>query len=132
MAEQAEKRLYRLIGERVSSARSSTGLSQNKLAKKLGLSRVSVVNIEKGRQRPPVHVLWKIAEALGVEITDLIPALAQIANTEASVHLDNRTISMIEEAANDDPATLRRLTEFIKHARTKLDSRDSHKEENAS
>jgi transcriptional regulator with XRE-family HTH domain len=132
MASYSDKRLYRLIGERISSARTSVGLSQNKLAKKLDLSRVSIVNIEKGRQRPPVHVLWKIAEALGIEITDLIPSLAQIANAETSVHLDDTTVSMIEDAANDDPATLRRLTEFIKHARAKLDARVPNKETNAS
>jgi len=132
MANKAEERLYRLVGERVSSARIGTGLSQTKLAKKLGLSRVSIVNIEKGRQRPPLHVLWKIAEALGIEITDLIPTLAQIANSGAGVQLDGKTVSMIEEAANDDPATLRRLTEFIKHARTKLDGRSVQGEEDAS
>ena len=132
MSEASEKRLYRLIGERISSVRVSAGLSQNKLAKKLELSRVSIVNIEKGRQRAPVHVLWRIAEALGVEITDFIPTLAQIANAETSVHLDETTVSMIEEAANDDPATQRRLTEFIKHARAKLDARGPSKEPNAS
>jgi transcriptional regulator with XRE-family HTH domain len=132
MTEKAEDRLYRLVGERIASARLGTGLSQNKLSKKLGLSRVSIVNIEKGRQRPPLHVLWKIAEALGTEITDLIPSLIQIANTEAGVHLDSNTVAMIEEAANDDPATLRRLTEFIKHARTKIDGRNSQREHDAS
>jgi transcriptional regulator with XRE-family HTH domain len=132
MSEKAEDRLYRLVGERITSARRSTGLSQSKIAKKLGLSRVSIVNIEKGRQRAPLHVLWKAAEELGVEITDLLPTVSEIANSPTGIHLDSKTILMIEEAASDDPATLRRLTELIKHARTKLDGRTSQKEDNAS
>jgi len=49
------------------------GLSQEKLAEEIEMSRVSVVNIEKGRQSPPLHLLWVIAKNLNVEFESLLP-----------------------------------------------------------
>jgi transcriptional regulator with XRE-family HTH domain len=31
------------------------------------------VNIEKGRQTPPIHVLWKMAKALNIPVGELFP-----------------------------------------------------------
>jgi transcriptional regulator with XRE-family HTH domain len=107
-------RLYRLIGERVRDARERKGLTQTALAAKLKLSRVSVVNIECGRQRPPIHVLWQIGEHLGSEVSGLIPRHREYLEDGDGVRLDAQTIAQIEAAAKGDPATSRQLTEFIK------------------
>ncbi len=45
-----EKRFYKDFGQAIKIARKETGITQAQLAKKLKLSRVSVVNIEAGRQ----------------------------------------------------------------------------------
>ena len=37
------------------------------------LSRGSIANIEKGRQQPPLHVLWNIAANLGVSLDTILP-----------------------------------------------------------
>lgn len=115
-----EDRLYRLIGERIRAARERVApkLSQARLAEKLGVSRASIVNIEAGRQRAPVHVLWQIAEILSVEIGFLIPTHAEYVEEGAPVRLDAEIVEQIEEAANGDPATRRLLTAFISKART--------------
>ncbi len=39
----------------------------------IGRTRASVSNIEAGRQHPPLHALYAIADALNVAITDLLP-----------------------------------------------------------
>ena len=67
--------LYRELGRRIRQARerNGEGLSQDALAKQLGISRASVVNIEAGRQRAPLHLLWQIAQLLGTDLTSLIP-----------------------------------------------------------
>ncbi len=111
-------RLYRLIGDRIRAARERLGMTQTALAVKLKLSRVSVVNIESGRQRPPIHVLWQIGEHLGSEASAFIPQHREYLEDSTGVHLDADTVSQIEAAAKGDPATNRKLTEFIRMAKT--------------
>lgn len=65
--------LYQFVGDLIRQKREQAGLNQTTLAKRISISRVSIVNIEHGRQRPPLHVLWRIAEALKVQLRDLIP-----------------------------------------------------------
>lgn len=117
-----ELALYRLIGERIKSARERAGLSQAKLAKKLEMSRASIVNIEAGRQRAPVHILWQIAEALSTEVALMIPKQSEFQEEISPLSLDSDTVAQIEEAANGDLATKRRLTAFISSAKSQTKS----------
>jgi transcriptional regulator with XRE-family HTH domain len=115
-----EQLIYRLVGEhiRVARQRFVPSMSQVQLAEKIGVSRASVVNIEAGRQRPPLHVLWQIAEALGTELTDLIPSHAEYAKHEEPAELDEQMVAQIEEAAEGDTTTRQLLTDFVSRART--------------
>lgn len=65
--------LYASLGATIRSKRDSAGMSQDVLASKVGLSRTSVTNIERGRQSVLVHQLYLFAEALGVEPAALLP-----------------------------------------------------------
>ena len=105
--------LYRLVGQRIRAARRQAQVSQAGLAERLGLSRVSVVNIEAGRQRAPLHVLWQIAEALGTEVSLLIPSQADDAKTNQPVENDEQMEAKIQAASEDNELTRRLLTEFI-------------------
>lgn len=109
---------YRVIGDHIREARGRKRMSQTALAEKLSLSRVSIVNIEKGRQRAPVHVLWQIAELLSTELANIIPRRTEFVDGAGVVHLDSDTVAQIEAAAKGDPATHRKLTEFIKMAKS--------------
>jgi transcriptional regulator with XRE-family HTH domain len=51
---------YQEIGSRIRNARLLSGISQEILAAQLGLTRASIINIEKGRHRPSVHLLIEI------------------------------------------------------------------------
>jgi transcriptional regulator with XRE-family HTH domain len=65
---------YRALGGRIRQARSDAKISQDSLARAVGLSRTSITNIEKGRQPVQVHLLVKIADALGATSASLLPA----------------------------------------------------------
>ena len=78
MEDQSEARLYSLIGARISKARTEKGYTQKELSASIGLTRTSVVNIEKGRHRIPLHTLFTVAIQLGKEPKDLIPTLQEI------------------------------------------------------
>ncbi len=66
------ERIYKRLGGRIKSIRRHAGLSQADLAKKIGLTRVSVVNIEAGRQRINVHQVQQIARACETMPTKLL------------------------------------------------------------
>jgi len=107
--------IYKLVGLKIRAARkrSLPYVSQDKLASKIGLTRASIVNIESGRQHAPLHVLWRIAEKLDMDVHELLPRRQEIAGAETPLKLDATAIQKIEEAANGDPATKALLTEFI-------------------
>lgn len=64
---------YQQLGEALKEARIKSGKSQDALAQSMGLSRVTVVNIEKGRQKVQVHNLVEAANFLNVDLSSLIP-----------------------------------------------------------
>jgi transcriptional regulator with XRE-family HTH domain len=61
------------VGVRLQRTRKERGITQEELAKRLGLPRPSYANIESGRQRVPLDVVWRAAVVLGVSITALVP-----------------------------------------------------------
>ena len=62
---------YRELGGRVREARGDR--SQAELGKRSDLSRMTIANIELGRQRVAVDVWLRIARALDVDPLDLLP-----------------------------------------------------------
>lgn len=69
----AEAHVYALVGQAIKEKRELAGLTQEGLAQRVSLTRTSITNIEKGRQRILVHTLFQIAEALLIEPSALLP-----------------------------------------------------------
>lgn len=65
------------FGRRVQVARKKKGLSPSQLATLIGLARTSVANIESGRQRVPIHILWRLSDALGTPVSELVPEISK-------------------------------------------------------
>jgi len=72
--------IYRKLGEAIVAARGRAGLTQQGLAMRSegSLSRSSVANIERGRQRVAVHQIYLLAGLLGVEAIELLPRSASL------------------------------------------------------
>jgi transcriptional regulator with XRE-family HTH domain len=64
--------LYKSIGKQIKSLRNRSRISQEELADKLGLSRASVVNIEKGRQHASLHLLMDLSRIFKVSLQDFL------------------------------------------------------------
>jgi transcriptional regulator with XRE-family HTH domain len=64
---------YRRVGEKIRTKRQERGLSQDGLAKAIGLKRPSLSNIEKGRQNILLHTFCDIAETLSTSTSELLP-----------------------------------------------------------
>jgi len=116
--------LYKAVGRKIRTARErlEPKLSQAKLAKRLGISRVSVVNIEAGRQHAPLSLLWQIAENIETELILLIPRRNELHVPAGAVHLDQKTIEQIKQAAVGDRETQQRLTGAISKLKTTLET----------
>lgn len=70
-----EDAIYAGLGSKIQAAREVEKLSQGELARRVGLSRPSIVNIEAGRQRVAVHRLFDFAAALSTTPEELLPTL---------------------------------------------------------
>jgi transcriptional regulator with XRE-family HTH domain len=68
-----EERLYAVIGERLKRIRVGSGIPQSRLAAAIDHLRTSISNIESGRQRAPLHVLYELCYQLGIELTTILP-----------------------------------------------------------
>ncbi|MCI0393111.1 MAG: helix-turn-helix domain-containing protein [Acidobacteria bacterium] len=70
---------YVELGHLIEDVRTKRKLSKAALGRRLQpeLSRASIANIESGKQRVLVHTLIEIANALDVELSELIPARKQ-------------------------------------------------------
>ena len=56
---------------RVKDLRVAAGLRQEDLAARTGVSRQTIISIERGRYNPSLELAWKLARMLGVTIEEL-------------------------------------------------------------
>lgn len=80
--------VYREVGQRIRKARQQRGMSQAELAELVFLSRVSITNIEAGRQSITLAGFLSFADALDTEWagllgnkTDGAPTMQELADT---------------------------------------------------
>lgn len=74
LARTSQEALYREIGQRIRKERKALGFNQTELASFIGYERpTSISEIEKGQHAIAVHVLYSIAEALGISLFCLLP-----------------------------------------------------------
>jgi transcriptional regulator with XRE-family HTH domain len=69
--------IYAVFGRRLAIARREASLTQAELARKVGLSRASIANIEGGKQRVFLDQVFELAQAIGGDgLQSLLPDLA--------------------------------------------------------
>jgi|SRR5215213_5345306 transcriptional regulator with XRE-family HTH domain len=66
--------LYVGLGTLVRARRERKGMTQSQLADRIGMTRTSITNIEKGRQKVQLHTLYDIAIALDALPAELLPS----------------------------------------------------------
>jgi DNA-binding XRE family transcriptional regulator len=65
--------LYREVGKRVKSLREERGWTQTHLGNSLGLTRVSVYNIEVGKHRMLLNTVYDLALLFRVPVSKVLP-----------------------------------------------------------
>jgi len=95
------KRHNRLIGESLRRLRLRAGLSQMKLAERIGVTYQQIQKYESGKSSINVERLLQIADALGVPVISFFPTEKEI-------------ISEIEEPYNELTTEEKRLVELFR------------------
>lgn len=65
-------KLLEYIGANIKKTREGIGLTQDELARKTAKNKSSISNIENGRGNPTIESLLAVADALGVEVWELL------------------------------------------------------------
>lgn len=68
-----EPQFYQEVGRRIRKERRERRMTQEDLGKAVGLTRTSVTNIERGRQKILLHTLADFSTALGISAARLLP-----------------------------------------------------------
>lgn len=91
------KVLYSMVGEKLKSLRINKKLSQTELSAKIpNIGRTSISNIEKGKQHPPLHILYQICNELDIDIQSILPAYSEIEK-----EIESKNKGEVEKFLND-------------------------------
>jgi transcriptional regulator with XRE-family HTH domain len=96
-----DSQLYRMFGDRVRALRENRSVTQEELARRVQLSRASITNIEKGRQRVLLHQLVNIADALDAKPSELMPS----ANAMAEPAMRDDVARVVKMLKSEKPAS---------------------------
>jgi transcriptional regulator with XRE-family HTH domain len=107
----ARPEVIRQFAERLREVRRSVGLTQRELAEAAHLSEGYVARLEAGDTSPGLDLLARLAAALNVPLTDLLPAATPAAPLDA---LRQQARTLCEELTSTaDRATLLMLTTLL-------------------
>lgn len=107
--------LYSILGSKVKSIRESLGISQTELSVKIGLGRSSISNIEKGKQQPPLHIIYMICKELNTDIHSLLPTYNEI---ESRTGLEKPNIIEQYFLENEvDESVRKQIEELLKNSK---------------
>ena len=74
-----------ITGRIIRELREQRGLTQEVLSDLAAVSRSHLAEIETGHTNANVETLWKISEALGMKMSDLIQMVEQVIEQEGGV-----------------------------------------------
>jgi transcriptional regulator with XRE-family HTH domain len=94
---------YLVVGSKIRKHREKAGLTQGELAEAVGLSRTSLTNIERGRQRVMLDQFDSICRAVGVSVAELLDAPERIVKTGTAArhHLVPSVVKFLESVRQD-------------------------------
>ena len=79
MTDEQKQQTRDRIGQRITALRRLAGLTQEQLSERAGLQRSHIGKIEKGRYAVTLETIQAIAEALGMTVDIIDPALQDLA-----------------------------------------------------
>ena len=112
MTKSNQGKFYLELGSAIREARKNIEYSQEYVSLKVGKSRASIVNIEKGRQHPPPHLIWELAELLKVKVSELIPKFTALDENEIN-NVFERKINKTAEMGRINEDSRKKINSFV-------------------
>jgi transcriptional regulator with XRE-family HTH domain len=113
------RRVHERFGDRLAKARGERDLLQSDFGTRMGLSRTSVSNIERGTRAIFLDQVYQAARILGVDARDLLPSMEEVYPAE-TVHVAqddlipaegvHRALEMVRERLDSGSHNRRRKT----------------------
>ena len=111
--------LYERLGDLIKTAREEQNVKQELLAEFLDLSRVSISNIEKGKQKIQVHTLLEVAKYLHKDVAEFLHPLNNLLVDTVSPEEEQRIFSGLKSPIItcqrlDDGTKIKEFVNFLK------------------
>lgn len=74
--------LYKIVGSKLQQTREEKKLTQQQFADQVGVTRTSISNIETGKQRSPLSLLYLICKNLQIELKNILPSIEELNDIE--------------------------------------------------
>ena len=107
-----------MIGNQIRKYRESQNMSQDELAKKMGISRPTLIKIETNRKSVDGKMLMSAANALGVDWRIL--AAGELIPTEVLFGKSVERINQATEKINNEAAEIEKLQQKVDESRKEL------------
>jgi transcriptional regulator with XRE-family HTH domain len=115
---QAEKGgFYIKMGNNIAKHRKALKITQERLAEKLGISRVALTNIENGKQRLAVHMVNDICMILKTTIDTLINGKAVCLNPPLTSEYSQNRVEVKEQDSSEWNAALDAAVKVLHNSR---------------
>lgn len=105
--------VYKSVGKKIRELREEKGVSQELLAKSVGVSRASLVNYESGKQPMSLAVLYRIALKLDVAVVTLLPPASDLQSQAEPDHLLNAADDLQDKEKEELKTFIRSLDEEV-------------------
>lgn len=105
--------LYQLLGSRIKKRREELGINQEDLGKKVDIGRTSISNMEQGRQKPPLSLIYKICHVLDIDVHMVLPTHTEIQEMIKPSN-ENENLKLYYDKYNLDEDTQREIDDLLK------------------
>lgn len=92
-----------MLNEKLKSIRTSNHMTQEVLAKKIGVTRQTVSKWEKGYSVPDADILLKIADVFDISVSELL-GTNDLSNNRDEQEIDNTNLAIILTTINEQLA----------------------------
>ncbi len=97
------------VAERLREARNAAGLSQGQVAKKLGMHRPTISEIEAGRRKVSAAELERFAQLYGISVEWIVSGSTGDDSSDARIRMAARELSKMSEPDLDRLMTTLRM-----------------------
>ncbi len=92
------EQINKYVGSKIKEHRKQLGLSQEELAKKIGVGKTTISNYEVGLRSPKKPQIIRLSEVFGITIDDLFPTIESSKNRVSTTLSEiNRVSSQLQE-----------------------------------